>query len=162
MHAIEIYACVRICVRMFEEEAVFKSKTKLSKEDFELIEAAKEAADRLHVNDVHEVAAAIRTMDKKVFTGIHIEVSAAFADICGEVAAICTAISSGYRNFETIVAIWGDGKGGCELLSPCGRCREVISDFSKNIWVIVSSLEHPYKVRVSDLLPLKYRADAVE
>ena len=141
---------------------MFKSKTKLSKEDFELIEAAKEAADRLHVDDVHEVAAAIRTLEKKIFTGIHIEVSAAFADVCGEVAAICTAISRGYRNFETIVAVWGDGKGSYELLSPCGRCREVISDFSKDTWVIVGSLEHPYKVRVSDLLPLKYRARACE
>ncbi len=131
-------------------------RTALSKEDFELIEAAQEAADRLHVDDVHEVAAAVRTRDKKIFTGIHIEASVGYADVCGEVAAICTAVSHGYRDFEAIVAIWGDGKGIYELLSPCGRCREVISDFSKDTWVIVGSLEHPYKVKVSDLLPLKY------
>ena len=133
-----------------------ESKTELSNEDLELIEAAKEAADRLHVDDVHEVAAALRTKDKKVFTGIHIEASVGFADVCGEVAAICTAVSQGYRDFEAIVAIWGDGKGTYELLSPCGRCREVISDFNKNTWVIVGSLKRPYKVKVSDLLPLKY------
>jgi len=133
-----------------------ESKTELIKEDLELIEAAKEAADRLHVDHVHEVAAALRTKDKKVFTGIHIEASVGFADVCGEVAAICTAVSQGYRDFEAIVAIWGDGKGTYELLSPCGRCREVISDFNKDMWVIVGSLEHPYKVKVSDLLPLKY------
>ena len=141
---------------MFEAEYALGAKIKLSKEDLELIEAAKEAADRLHVDDVHEVAAAIRTRDKKVFTGIHIEASVGFADVCGEVAAICTAVSQGYRDFEAIVAIWGDGKGTYELLSPCGRCREVISDFNKDTWVIVGSLEHPYKVRISDLLPLKY------
>lgn len=133
-----------------------ESKTKLSEEDLELIEAAKEAADRLHVDDVHEVAAALRTTDKKVFTGIHIEANVGFADVCGEVAAICTAISHGHRNFEAIVAIWGDGKGTYKLLSPCGRCRELISDFSEDTWVIVGSLEQPYKVKVSDLLPLKY------
>jgi len=133
-----------------------EAKTELSKEDLELIEAAKEAAVRLHVDDVHEVAAALRTKDKKVFTGIHIEASVGFADVCGEVAAICTAVSHGYRDFDAIVAIWGDGKGTYELLSPCGRCREVISDFNKDTWVIVGSLEHPYKVKVSDLLPLKY------
>ncbi len=132
-----------------------KSKTELTEEDLELIEAAKEAADRLHVDDVHEVAAAVRTKEKKTFTGIHIDASIGFADVCGEVAAICTAISNGYRNFEAIVAIWGDGKGTYELLSPCGRCRELISDFSQNTWVIVGSLEHPYKVKISDLLPLK-------
>jgi len=134
-----------------------ESKTELSEEDLELIEAAKEAADQLHVDDVHEVAAALRTKDKKVFTGIHIEASVGYADVCGEVAAICTAVSHGCRDFETIVAIWGDGKGTYELLSPCGRCREIISDFNKDTGVIVGSLDHPYKVRVSDLLPLKYK-----
>jgi cytidine deaminase len=139
-----------------DKENDLDSKTELSQEDFELIEAAKEAADRLHVDNVHEVAAALRTKDKKVFTGIHIEASEGFADVCGEVAAICTAISHGYRDFEAIVAIWGDGKGAYKLLSPCGRCRELISDFNKDTWGIVGSLEHPYNLKVSDLLPLKY------
>jgi cytidine deaminase len=120
-----------------------------------LIKAAKVAADILHVDDVHEVAAALRTTDKKIFTGIHIEANVGFADVCGEVAAICTAVSHGCRNFEAIVALWGDGKGTYKLLSPCGRCRELISDFNKETWVIVGSLNHPYKVKVSDLLPLK-------
>ena len=139
-----------------EEEPTLESRTVLTEEDFELIEAAKEAANRLHVDDVHEVAAALRTHDKRIFTGIHIEANVGFADICGEVAAICTAVSQGHRDFEAIVAIWGDGKGNYELLSPCGRCREIISDFNKDTWVIVGSLKHPYKVKVSDLLPLKY------
>ena len=140
---------------MFEEETALESKTELSREDHELIKAAKEAADILHVDDVHEVAAALRTTDKKIFTGIHIEANVGFADVCGEVAAICTAVSHGHRDFEAIVALWGDGKGTYKLLSPCGRCRELISDFNKETWVIVGSLNHPYKVKVSDLLPLK-------
>jgi len=133
-----------------------ESRAKLSKEDLELIEAAKEAADKLHVDDFNEVAAAIRTKEKRIFTGIHIESSVGYADVCGEVAAICTAVSNGYRDFEAIVAIWGDGKGTYRLLSPCGRCRELISDFNMDTWVIVGSLEHPYKMKVSKLLPLKY------
>jgi cytidine deaminase len=139
-----------------KKEIELDSKAELSQEDFELIEAAKEAADRLHVDDVHEVAAALRTKDKRIFAGIHIEASVGFADVCGEVAAICTAVSQGHRDFEAIVAIWGDGKGAYKLLSPCGRCRELISDFNKDTWVIVGSLEQPYKLKVSDLLPLKY------
>lgn len=134
-----------------------KSQSRLSKEDFRLIEAAKEAADRLHVDEIHEVAAALRTADKKIFSGIHINASVGFADVCGEVAAICNAISHGHRDFEAIVAVWGDGKGNYKLLSPCGRCRELISDFNKSTWVIVGSLQRPYKVKVSDLLPLKYK-----
>ncbi len=132
------------------------SRTELNEEDFDLIRVAKETADRLHVDDIHTVAAALRTKDKKVFTGIHTNASCGFADVCGEVAALCHALAHGYRDFEAIVAVWGDGKGSYELMSPCGRCRQLISDFGDNIWVIVGSLEHPYKVTVADLLPLKF------
>ena len=131
------------------------SRTELNEEDFDLIRAAKETADRLHLDDIHAVAAALRTKDKKVFTGIHTNASCGFADVCGEVAALCHALAHGYRNFETVVAVWGDGKGNYELMSPCGRCRQLISDFDSNIWIIVGSLEQPYKVTVADLLPLK-------
>ncbi len=131
-------------------------RARLSNEDLELIEAAKGTANRLHVDDFNEVAAAVRTKEKRIFTGIHIESSVGYVDVCSEVAAICTAVSNGYRDFEAIVAIWGDGKDTYRLLSPCGRCRELISDFSTDTWVIVGSFEHPYKMKVSNLLPLKY------
>jgi cytidine deaminase len=131
------------------------TKTPLAKEDLDLIKAARETANRLYVKDKHEVAAAVRTKDGRVFTGIHIEASVGFADVCGEVAAICTAVSHGCRDFEAIVAIWRDQEGRHHLLSPCGRCREIISDFNTDTWVIVGSLEDSYKVKVMELLPLK-------
>ena len=132
------------------------TRIKLSEEDFELIEAAKETSDRLRVEDVHEVAAALRTRDKEIFTGIHIEANVGFADVCGEVAAICHAVAHGHRDYEAIVALMATGEGGYRILAPCGRCREVISDFSEDIWVILGTLEDPFKVMVSDLLPMKY------
>ncbi|MFC2074878.1 cytidine deaminase [Bdellovibrionota bacterium] len=128
----------------------------LSKQDLELIEIAKQTADKLHVDDKHEVAAALRTKTGKIYTGIHIEANVGFADVCGEVAAICNAVNAGEKEFDCIVAIWGDGKGKYKLLSPCGRCREVISDFSLDTWVIVGDLENPTKMKISELLPLKY------
>ena len=36
------------------------TRTKLSEEDLELIEATKETSDRLHLEDVHEVTTALR------------------------------------------------------------------------------------------------------
>ena len=138
-----------------------KSKSDLNDEDIELIEAAKDIANRLHLEEIHEVAAALRTKDKKIFTGIHTNANVGFADICGEVSAICHAVAHGYRDFETIVAVWGDGKGEYELLSPCGRCREVISDFNEDAWVIIGTLEKPHKVKVSELLPLKYARERI-
>jgi cytidine deaminase len=133
------------------------TKTKLSEEDLELIEKAKETSDRLRIEEIHEVAAALRTKDKEIFTGIHIEANVGFADVCGEIAAICHAVAHGRRDYEAIVALTAIGERGYRILPPCGRCREVISDFSEDIWVILGTLEEPFKVKVSDLLPMKYK-----
>ena len=87
----------------------------LTKQDSELIEKAKETADRLHLDNVHEVAAAIMSKEGRIFTGIHIEANLGFAQVCGEVAAMCNAVLNGYREFDSIVAICGDGKGSYKL-----------------------------------------------
>lgn len=132
----------------------------LTEADYELIERAKETAHRLHVDDLHEVAAALRTRSGMVFTGIHIESSVGYADVCGEVAAMCNMVSAGEHDIDTIVAVNSDGKGKFWILSPCGRCRELISDLDPNANVIVGSLEQPKKMSISDLMPMKTRGGA--
>lgn len=127
----------------------------LSPADCDLIEEAKRTVDTLHLKDMHEVAAALRTRSGKVFAGINIKARMRFADACGEVAALCTMVGAGHRDPEIIVAMWGDGRGGYDLMPPCGRCRELISDFDPETWVIVGTLEQPFKVKVAELLPLK-------
>ncbi len=127
----------------------------LAESDYELIEQAKQIADDLHVDDLHEVASALRTASGDVFGGIHIEASVGFADVCGEVAALCNMVNGGQRELETIVAIYGDGQGNHWLLAPCGRCRELISDFNREAMVIVGTLDAPQKVSVAELLPMK-------
>lgn len=132
-------------------------KSRLSEADYELIDEAKKTADKLHLDGIHEVASALRTKNNQIFTGIHTTANVGFADVCGEVAAVCHALAHGEREYDTIVAIWGDGRGKYEILSPCGRCRELISDFSMDTHVIIGSLENPYKGKIADLLPLKYQ-----
>jgi cytidine deaminase len=135
--------------------------TELSAQDFELIEKARRTADELYLKDVHEVAAALRTASGHVFAGIHIEADVGFADVCGEVAAICNMVSAGRRDLDTIVALVREGPGGHRLLAPCGRCREVISVFNPRAWVIVGTLEAPYKVTAAELLPLRFEEKEV-
>jgi cytidine deaminase len=130
-------------------------KRELTDKDRALIEEARRTGDRLYLRDIQEVAAALRTKSGQVFSGIHIEANVGFADICGEVAAICTMVSNGHRDLDTIVAGACDGQGHIRLMSPCGRCREVISDLNPEAWVIVGTTEAPYKVRISELLPIK-------
>jgi cytidine deaminase len=130
----------------------------LSAQDRELIEQAKQTADALYLKDVHEVAASLRTASGEVFSGIHIEADVGFADVCGEVAAVCCMVSAGRRDLDTIVAVVRDGRGSYRLCALCGRCREVIGDFNPRAWVIVGTLERPYKMTVSELLPLKFES----
>lgn len=138
--------------------------TQLSEPDRELLRHAVEASDRLYLKGIQEVGAALRTTDGQIFSGIHFETAGSFATVCGEITAICCMVSAGHRDLETIVAVWRDSKGKHYPLPPCGRCREVISDFNPKAWVIVtilqnhwevSAIENLAKVRIGDLLPLK-------
>jgi cytidine deaminase len=40
---------------------------------------------------------------------------------------------------ETDRAVWHDSEGRHYLLPPCGRCREVISDFNPQAWAIITT-----------------------
>lgn len=136
----------------------------LSERELEVLQAAIEAVDRLYVAGIQEVGAAVRTTTGQTFSGIHFETSTGFATVCGEIAALCCMVAAGHRDLALVTAVWRDPQGRHFVLPPCGRCREVISDFNPAAEVIVTTLpdhwdvaaiEHPGKVRVADLLPLK-------
>ena len=138
--------------------------SELSEQDTEVLSRAIEASDRLYVRGIQEVGAAVRTISGAIFAGIHFETSTGFANVCGEIAAICCMVAAGHRDLATVAAVWRDSDGKHYLLPPCGRCREVISDFNPDAWVItttaqdhwdVGAIQHPGKVRIAELLPLK-------
>jgi cytidine deaminase len=134
----------------------------LSEHDTDVLRRAIEASDRLYVRAIQEVGAAVRTTTGNIFSGIHFETSTGFANVCGEIAAICCMVAAGHRDIDTVAAVWRDPDGKHYLLPPCGRCREVISDFNPEAWVIITTMnnhwdaaaiERPIKVRIADLLP---------
>lgn len=126
----------------------------LSAGDCELIEVARRTADTLYLENVHKVASAVRTRTGHVFAGINIATRMPFADVCGEVAALSAMVGAGHRDPGIIVAVRRK-LDVHDLMPPCGRCRELISDFDLDTWVIIGTLEQPRKVRVSELLPCK-------
>ena len=125
--------------------------------DWELIEEAIRVSRRLHQPRLHAVAAALRTTSGYIYSGIHSESSQAFATVCGEVSAISSMVNDGHRDLQTIVALRGfdDDKNQFEIMSPCGRCRELIGDFNSDTQVIVGTIDKPYRMHISDLMPLK-------
>jgi cytidine deaminase len=99
------------------------------------------------------VGAALLTDDDKIYTGSNIESSSYSLTICAERTAIFKAISEGDRKFKAI-AVAGDSK---DFISPCGACRQVISDLCGEIDIILVNKKGETKVtKTSELLPFAF------
>jgi cytidine deaminase len=99
------------------------------------------------------VGAALLTNENKIYSGCNIESSSYSLTICAERNAIFKAISEGERKFKAI-AIAGDTE---DFISPCGACRQVISDLCGEIDVILVKRNGDYVVKkTSELLPFAF------
>ena len=99
------------------------------------------------------VGAAILTNENKAYTGCNVESSSYSLTICAERTAIFKAISEGEREFKAI-AVAGDTE---DFISPCGACRQVISDICGEIDIILVSSNGDYIVKkTSELLPFAF------
>lgn len=68
-----------------------------------------------------DVAAALRTVDGNVYTGICIDASCSIG-FCAEHAAVAEMLKARESQIAVIVAVDDDGR----ILAPCGRCRELL------------------------------------
>lgn len=97
-----------------------------------------------------KVGAAVLSADGKIFTGCNIENASFGLALCAERVAIFKAISEGSTKFKAI-AIIGDTDKPC---SPCGACRQVISEFGEDIPLIMANLKGDVKIKkIKELLP---------
>lgn len=105
------------------------------------------------------VGAALLTTENKVYTGCNVESSSYSLTICAERNAIFKAISEGEREFKAI-AIAGDTE---DFISPCGACRQVISDLCGEIDIILVKGNGDYIVKkTSELLPFAFGDNDLE
>ena len=138
---------------------MFCPDSELSAADHRLIASALELLDRCARPGRHEVAAALRTRSGGIYLGLHVESSIGRASICAEGVAIGVAAAAGDTEIETIVAVLRTEDGGWRVVSPCGLCRELISDYATDAQVIDYDGARPgdpvAKVTVRALLPGK-------
>ncbi|MGE7603393.1 cytidine deaminase [Peribacillus sp. NPDC097675] len=132
----------------------------LQESDYTLIEAASERIKQLYEEDKHHVGAALKTKSGKIVAAVHIEAYVGRITVCAEAIAIGKAISDGEKEFDTIVAVkhpYSDETNReLKVVSPCGMCRELISDYAEDCFVIIEFDGETVKTRISELLPLKY------
>lgn len=130
----------------------------ITKKDRELIEKAKNIIAEYYNYGKHHIGAALRTKSDKIFTAVHIEAYIGRVTVCAEAVVLGKAISEGEKAFDTIVAVKHPDEQNKEfrVVSPCGICRELISDYGENIKVIFSDKGKIKKARVLELLPYKF------
>jgi cytidine deaminase len=123
--------------------------------DQELIAAARKARDAAYVPySRFPVGAAIVTDEGKLYTGCNIENSSFGLTNCAERTAIFKAVSEGHKHFTTI-AVVAETDGP---VSPCGACRQVMSEFAPDARVLLTNLKGDVLVTsVRDLLPGAFR-----
>ena len=99
------------------------------------------------------VGAAVLTVEDKSYTGCNVESSSYSLTICAERNAIFKAISEGEREFKAI-AVAGDTD---DFISPCGACRQIISDLCGEIDIVLVNANGEYIVKkTSELLPFAF------
>lgn len=121
--------------------------------DKRLIESARRVIGRLYQEGYHHVAAALRTKKGKEYCAVHLEANVGRISVCAEAITIGMAAADGDTDIDTIVAVDKSG----DVVSPCGMCRELISDYAAEAKIIVPWKGGEKVVSVSKLLPNKYR-----
>lgn len=97
------------------------------------------------------MACALETVSGIVYTGICIDVPCSIG-ICAEQAAIAEMLKHGETKIKRIVAVYEDGS----ILSPCGRCRELISQLDLDNENTVVAINNDQTVTLKELLPERW------
>lgn len=101
-----------------------------------------------------KVGASILSNDGRIISGCNVENASYGLTMCAERAVIFKAVSEGYKpgDFEAIaIAASADG------FSPCGACRQVISEFGDNMVVIFEFRGKTVVTTLANILPYNFK-----
>ena len=126
----------------------------------ELIKKAESARELAYAPySKFKVGAALLTKDGQVFLGAKIENSSYPLCMCAERNALYNAMLHGYKKADFVaLALTADTDEPC---SPCGACRQVISElFPKDAPIYMANLKGDVKEsNIQELLPFAFSGD---
>ena len=125
----------------------------------ELVRLANEVRRNAYVPySNYRVGAALRAKSGTVYTGVNVENAVFPMTNCAERTAVFKAVSEGEREFD-VIAVATDNGG-----SPCGACRQVLSEFGQDILVIMAdgSGRIVRELTVRELLPEAFTREDLE
>jgi len=119
-----------------------------------LIDAALAARASAHAPySKFHVGAAVLTPAGEIFPGCNVENASYGLTICAERAAVCTAIAAGHKKINAVAVVTAGGH------SPCGACRQVLSEFGPAMEVLLVDADNPSNVQtttLAELLPRQF------
>ncbi len=93
--------------------------------------------------------------DGTEYTGANVENAAYPVSTCAEATAIVHAVASGARRIRSVAVACIDA-GDIEGAYPCGRCRQIMSEFGVES-VLVATAEGEHRTHALDeLLPHRF------
>ena len=98
------------------------------------------------------VGAALLTAGGRVYVGVCIDTACSMG-FCAEHADAAAMITAGESRIVKMIAV---GSGG-EIMPPCGRCREFISQLDDGNVTAEVMVDDNVVVRLQDLLPYDWR-----
>jgi cytidine deaminase len=119
----------------------------------ELIEAAVNVRRWAYAPYSHyNVGAAVLTASGRIYDGVNVENAAYPNGICAERVAAFKAISQGERQLIAVAVVSENGG------SPCGACRQVLSEFAQDMLVLLADGEGRLlgETHLGELLPCAF------
>ncbi len=124
--------------------------------DDALYEAALVATARAHApHSGLRVGAVLETADGARYAAGNVEFASYGLTVCAERAALVAAIGDGHRRFRRI----GVARGDDLPISPCGACRQALTDFAP-MDVVFRTADGVRTVPLTDLLPDAFHLEA--
>jgi len=133
----------------------------LAKYDECLVERAKQASKNAYAPYSNfKVGATIRSVAGKIFSGCNVENAAYPQGTCAEAGAIAAMILEGEVLIDELVVFVEVDK----FITPCGGCRQKISEFSNSATKIILVNKHFQKkfFTIEELLPGAFVSDDME
>ncbi|MGB2805116.1 MAG: cytidine deaminase [Candidatus Zixiibacteriota bacterium] len=117
----------------------------------ELIEKAKRARLKAYAPYSNfKVGAALLTKSGKVYTGANVENATFGLTVCAERIAVFKAVNRGDNSFVKIIVVTDKNPP----VTPCGACRQVLSEFAKDLKIVCANLKGKVeRYTLKELLP---------
>ena len=132
--------------------------------DLELMKLAEQAREMAYAPySRFFVGAALMTASGKVYTGCNIENASSSLTNCAERTAFFKAVSQGERSFCAIAVVGGAQGSEPVFCSPCGVCRQVMTEFCDPDFRVILGNSQGIEVHtLGELLPLAFSTADLE